>query len=37
LAIRTAKLEKEKKEKAALALDQNDQVELLNEVAKAAA
>lgn len=37
LEIRTAKLEKEKAEKAKLALDQGDQVALLNEVAKAAA
>jgi hypothetical protein len=36
LEIRTAKLEKEKREKAKLALDQGDQVALLNEVAKAA-
>jgi len=37
LEIRTAKLAKEKREKEALALDQGDQVELLNEVAAAAA
>jgi len=37
LEIRTAKLAKEKREKEAMALDQSDQVDLLNEVAAAAA